>query len=246
MAEFKRELQDPPFAKADLDRLLGSGFIREVEFHHEIGSTNERALQLAREPHRRYPLLVLAEHQTAGRGRGANRWWGAPGALTFSLVLEGSTAQLPPHRWPQASLTTGLAVCEALEELLRDRTIQLKWPNDVYWKQRKLCGVLLESPAERPGILVLGIGLNVNNSLHNAPHELQSTAITLADATGDSFSLTDVLQRVLGCPGGATAVDWLPGPRVVGAVARTVPADRSHRLPRDRRASRAWLLSRDR
>lgn len=199
--------RDNVFTPADFDDLVRSTFIEEFEFHPEIDSTNARALCLARETSHRYPLLILAEHQTAGRGRGSNRWWGAPGALTFSLVLDHVTAQLPPRRWPQASLTTGLAVCEALEGLRLNRSIQLKWPNDVYLEGRKVCGVLLESPAEQPSILVLGIGLNVNNSLQNAPQELQSTAVTLADVAGRSCCLSDLLKRVLQCL--AERLSWI-------------------------------------
>jgi BirA family biotin operon repressor/biotin-[acetyl-CoA-carboxylase] ligase len=141
--------------------------------------------------------LVLAESQTDGRGRGANLWWAGRGALTFSLLIETEAVQLPPRRLPQASLVVGLAVCEAIEDFLDQPETALKWPNDVYLRRRKVCGILIEVPPERSGVIVIGIGINVNNSVRHAPQELQSSAIALYDAAGREFSLAEVLTRVL-------------------------------------------------
>ena len=75
------------FAAADLEQIRQATMVRTIEHHREITSTNTRALALAEEPCLDVPALVLADVQTAGRGRGTHRWWSAPGALTFSLVL---------------------------------------------------------------------------------------------------------------------------------------------------------------
>lgn len=183
-------------ATFDLDRLRASGLVRQVEHHAEIGSTNDRALELATAADVELPLLVLADRQTAGRGRGANRWWAADGALTFSLAIESSAASIPAHRWPQLSLTTGLAICQALEELTQSNDAQVKWPNDVYLLGRKACGILIETPPVRDR-LVIGVGLNVNNSFAAAPAELQRNAISLVDYDGRSRDLTTVLLALL-------------------------------------------------
>ncbi len=187
----------PRFAQTDVDRILQSTFVAAVEVHPEIRSTNDRAMQIARRPEGRLPALVVAERQTRGRGRGANQWWSSSGALTFSLVLETGDLRLPPRSWPRASLTTGLAICEALEDLLDAHPVGLKWPNDVYLGRHKVCGVLIEVPPEPPGRMVVGIGINVNNSVKHAPAELQTTATAMCDAVGKSLSLIDVLERVL-------------------------------------------------
>jgi BirA family biotin operon repressor/biotin-[acetyl-CoA-carboxylase] ligase len=194
------------FTKADLRRVQIETFVQQIEFHRELTSTNDLALQMANQDGLSYPLLVLAEIQTAGRGRRENRWWAAGGALTFSLLLEtdsplqadGSEAgQLPPHRWPLVSMTAGLAICEALEELLPKVKIQLKWPNDVYIQGRKVCGILVETPRLRSGKLVLGVGLNVNNSITSATEEVSKTASALCDVSGSPFPLADVLVGLL-------------------------------------------------
>jgi BirA family transcriptional regulator, biotin operon repressor / biotin---[acetyl-CoA-carboxylase] ligase len=180
----------------ELERLRASGLVRLVEHHGEIGSTNDRALQLAAQPEVGLPVLVLADRQMAGRGRGANRWWAAEGSITFSLAVESKAANIPARRWPQLSLTTGLAVCEALEELTGSADAQVKWPNDVYLLGRKVCGILIETPPIRDR-LVIGVGLNVNNSFRTAPVELQVTASSLIDYDGQQRDLTAVLLTVL-------------------------------------------------
>ena len=103
--------------------------------------------------------LVVADEQTAGRGRLGRRWFTAPKAsLAFSLILR----QVDPR---QPSLLTGLgalAVCEALENLYRLKP-QIKWPNDVLLNQQKVCGILTEShwQGEQLSGVVIGIGINL-------------------------------------------------------------------------------------
>jgi len=203
----KKNETDNQFSPTDLERIVSETFVAQVDYHETVGSTNDRALEFSHAAEDQFPLLVLAESQTAGRGRGANQWWSSCGALTFSVLLATEAAGLPTERWPQVSLTVGLAVCEALEELLARGVpttslavlpmVSLKWPNDVYIEGRKICGVLVEAPPDRQGRLLLGIGVNVNNSVNNAPDELQSTATALCDLTGRHVALTDVLIEVL-------------------------------------------------
>jgi BirA family biotin operon repressor/biotin-[acetyl-CoA-carboxylase] ligase len=185
------------FSQSDLDRIRISTFVEQVDYHHEIASTNDRAMKLAVEPDLIMPALVLAEFQTNGRGRGTNQWWSQSGALTFSLLVETDAWRLPLRRWPQASLTIGLAICEALESLSEDSVFQLKWPNDVYFNQRKVCGILIEVPPARKGVMVIGVGINVNNSVQRGPAELHSSAIALCDATARDLGLIDVLLPAL-------------------------------------------------
>jgi BirA family biotin operon repressor/biotin-[acetyl-CoA-carboxylase] ligase len=168
-----------------------------MAYRQEVGSTNDWALELAREGGHRLPLLVLASQQTRGRGRGVNRWWSANGALTFSLLLDTRRVLPAPHALPQLALVAGLSVCEALAPLAVGHEIRLKWPNDVLLGRHKVCGILVESPASPPERCVVGIGINVNNSFSDAPEELRRRAVSLVDATGQCGELTDVLVFVL-------------------------------------------------
>jgi BirA family biotin operon repressor/biotin-[acetyl-CoA-carboxylase] ligase len=179
-------------------RICQNTFIRSVEFYSELGSTNDRGLDLAAaESPLEMPVLIWAIKQTSGRGRGANRWWAAEGALTFSVMLDPQMFSLPMERWPLVSLTTGLAVSAALQDLLPHAELGLKWPNDVFLYDRKVCGILVEIPPRQSGKLVLGIGINVNNSLSSAPEEIRSKATALCDASNRVWDLEEVLTTVL-------------------------------------------------
>ncbi len=180
-------------AAFDIDRLLAETMARHIEYRPETKSTNDLAIELASNGATVFPSLVITDRQTGGRGRGANQWWAADGALTFSLTVDAKALGLETRDWPKMSLTMGLAVCEVLEQLVPERRVNLKWPNDVYLEGRKVCGVLVETMALRPGLIVIGIGINVNNSFTDAPAELRSIATSLIDVATRSFELTDVL-----------------------------------------------------
>jgi BirA family transcriptional regulator, biotin operon repressor / biotin---[acetyl-CoA-carboxylase] ligase len=181
----------------DLNRIRSSGLVRQVEFHAEIGSTNDRAMERARDPKLECPFLVLAARQSSGRGRGANRWWSGPGALMFTLIVDARATRLPTERWPQLALAAGGAVAEAIEQAVPGVPVQVKWPNDVYLIGKKAAGILVEVPSDSAGRLLVGIGINVNNSLEAAPAELAQTATSMTDVAHRTFDLTDVLLAVL-------------------------------------------------
>lgn len=184
----------------DLERIRTSGLLRQLEFREEIDSTNDLAIALLKESSLETPALVLAERQTAGRGRGTNRWWAAGGALTFSLVIAPDLSGITSERWPRISHCAALAVAEAIEEFVPGAEAQLKWPNDVYLGGRKVCGVLVEVPAavkgESPRVIV-GIGVNVNNSLADAPDDVRARAIALADVLERSIDMTAFLLALI-------------------------------------------------
>jgi len=181
----------------DLERIIADTFIEQVQYHETIDSTSTAALTTSGQADLQLPLLVLAGQQTAGRGRGSNTWWSATGSLTFSLLLDPTTLGLVQRDWPRASLSTGLAICLALDELLGTPSCSLKWPNDVLLNDRKISGILLEAGAATAGNLVIGIGINVNNSFRDAPAPLPATATSLVDSVNQNFSLEKVLIRVL-------------------------------------------------
>jgi BirA family biotin operon repressor/biotin-[acetyl-CoA-carboxylase] ligase len=135
-----------------------------VEIRPEIDSTNTELMRRARAG-RFDPVLLVAEHQTAGRGRLGRDWHSGASAnattptcpsLTFSLGLP-----LAPRDWSGLSLAVGLSLVESLHPDLR-----LKWPNDVYFEGRKLAGILIETVgmAETPGAryAVVGVGINLH------------------------------------------------------------------------------------
>ena len=128
-----------------------------VEVVQETGSTN--ADLLARAPQLTAPLLLVAEHQTAGRGRAGRSWLSAPGhSLTFSLAWRFADGLRGLAGLP---LAVGVALAKTLGRL--GQSVQLKWPNDVLKDGDKLAGILVETQAMPDGAAwtVVGIGVNL-------------------------------------------------------------------------------------
>ena len=177
-------------------QLRSHGWLRHVEVYPLIGSTSDRALAIAERSEQELPALVVAERQTAGRGREGRRWWSGEGALMFSLALAPASMGLAPRHWPAMSLTTALAVCDVIANAAPGKQVSVKWPNDVLVDGRKVAGVLLESRRSADGVadrLVVGVGFNANNSVSQASAELQTTGIALCDATGATHDRTQLL-----------------------------------------------------
>ena len=182
----------------DINRLLAESCLRHVEWLPQVESTNDRALALANDPAMTTPFLVGADRQTAGRGRGVNRWWGADGALMFSIGIDMPEFGLSTIAWPRFSLVTGLAIAETLSMFLPSAGVGLKWPNDVWIDGRKVSGILIEQADKAPNRLVVGIGVNVNNSFAEAPEDRRRIATSMTDAAhGALFSRTDILIAIL-------------------------------------------------
>jgi BirA family biotin operon repressor/biotin-[acetyl-CoA-carboxylase] ligase len=179
----------------DLPRIANSGLVRHVDFHESLVSTSDRALELAVADNPPLPLLVLTERQTDGRGRGSNRWRSSAGALTFSLVLDAGDKRLRADHRSRVAIVGGLAVCQALSQAAPRTKWHVKWPNDVYANGRKVCGILCESAPGYPQRLVVGIGINVNNSQRDGA--LPPAATALVDLDELTRDLTDVLLAVL-------------------------------------------------
>jgi BirA family biotin operon repressor/biotin-[acetyl-CoA-carboxylase] ligase len=182
----------------DIARLLRETSLQHIEYHPTLESTSTLAAELLEPLLQCAPSLVLTAEQTAGRGRKGNAWWSGAGALAFTLVLRGDELPIPAARRPLLSICAGLAVRNALAAFATAAPLSIKWPNDVLSESRKICGILVEQQgtALRPGVLI-GIGINVNNSTADAPPEIAARAVSLRDLCGDSADLTEVLLKVL-------------------------------------------------
>ncbi len=180
----------------DLDWVVAHSFVAAAEHYAVIDSTNNRAKEAARSPIE-LPLLVVADSQTAGRGRGVNRWWTGQGSLAFSLLADPAVWRVDPRRHAAAlSLGVANAVAESANAVLPETMrAEVKPPNDVYVGDRKLAGILIEGLAG--GLLVIGIGLNANNTLADAPAELQTTVTTMRELLGRVVDPTELLLEML-------------------------------------------------
>jgi BirA family biotin operon repressor/biotin-[acetyl-CoA-carboxylase] ligase len=168
----------------------------DLRWRERLGSTQDAAAQ-ALEAGAGEGCVVLAEAQDAGRGRWGKHWEGRPGlSLLFTVLVDAAPAgpgSSAPQNLGQLSLVLGLATAQALRGLgLADA--DCKWPNDVWWRGRKLGGLLVEG---RGQCLLAGCGLNVGQATDDFPPELRTSAASLAQA-GLSASRETVLAAVLG------------------------------------------------
>jgi BirA family biotin operon repressor/biotin-[acetyl-CoA-carboxylase] ligase len=182
-------------SEINIHRLLASAPVARVEHYPSLSSTNDRARSAAGEPGVELPLIVIADEQTLGRGRGSNRWWTGAGSLAVSLLFEPAAAQLDAQRCRVLALAAAVAVIDTVAPLLPERAVGLHWPNDVYAAGKKLCGVLVEALADQR--YVVGIGLNLNNACRDAPDEIRGRATSVLDLNGSPHDKTNVLLQLL-------------------------------------------------
>lgn len=176
----------------------------------EVDSTNRVALALADEGAPE-GTVVLAEHQTAGRGRFDRSWTSPPGGLYLSLLLRPRPGEAPEARGLYG-LTLSLALHETVEGLAGAGRVGLKWPNDLAADGRKLAGLLSTASTDGRGDLhvVVGVGLNLNQ----APGLLPPEAVTLAELVGHPVDIDAVALTFL-----QTAAERVAQLRTEGAPA---------------------------
>jgi BirA family biotin operon repressor/biotin-[acetyl-CoA-carboxylase] ligase len=172
-----------------MSQILG----RKIFTYDVIDSTNLKAKSLIQQGEEE-GAVVIAENQTAGRGRLNRVWISEPKKnLTFSIIIK---PKILPERFGILSLYVGLSVAEAIESVTKFRPT-CKWPNDVLLKGKKFCGILSEA-VFKEGILdgvIIGIGINVNQSVFSL--ELQPTATSLFLSTGKEYDRFKILASVL-------------------------------------------------
>jgi len=189
--------------------LLDLAGLATFEHHAAVGSTMERARELAQDAACPLPAAVVADTQSFGRGQREARWWQAPGSLAVSVVVEATPAvqteanPMPPAVW---SLACGVALAESVAAVAPAVEPLVRWPNDIEANGRKLAGILVETTPG--GRAIFGIGVNTTGSCGDAPPPLDKKIVTLPDLTGRPLPR----QRLL--------VDFLP--RLFALLAATV------------------------
>ena len=181
-----------PFSNEAIARALaGIEFVRRIEYRQTAGSTNDVAKQLGAEGTPE-ATLVVADEQTAGRGRLGRAWWSPPGtAIAMSLLLRPT---FPPLRAHRLTMLAGLAAAEAIEQVT-GLQVGLKWPNDVVIEQEarragrerqeaiflKLGGILSEASiaGEAFEFAVVGLGLNINVDFRSRADLPEATSLMM-------------------------------------------------------------------
>ncbi len=181
---------------ADLTSDLSSQLVgQQIHCVASTSSTNQLAQQMATEGVSE-GLVVLAEEQTAGRGRMGRRWESPAGVNVYGSIL--LKPQIPPYQAPQLTFLSAVATAEVLTDLYAINA-RVKWPNDILVGGRKIAGLLNELSAETEQIhsLVLGIGINVNMLAEQFPDDLRYPATSVRIETGRSQPRVALVRQLL-------------------------------------------------
>ncbi|MGG4040885.1 biotin--[acetyl-CoA-carboxylase] ligase [Bacillus smithii] len=166
---------------------------RKIVHKETVDSTQIEAHRLSQEgcPE---GTVVIAEEQTAGRGRMTREWYSPKSSgIWMSIILKPT---LPPQQAPQFTLLTAVAIVEAIEEITGLQP-KIKWPNDILINGKKMTGILTELQANADQIyaIIIGIGMNVNQL--QFPDELKNIATSLAIEKGEKVFRPKLIQRIL-------------------------------------------------
>jgi BirA family transcriptional regulator, biotin operon repressor / biotin---[acetyl-CoA-carboxylase] ligase len=192
-----RIIKTPEKVSADEIRLgLKTSFIgQSIHYEDVVDSTQKIAYRLAYEQ-ALDGTVVVAEEQTAGRGR-MERKWHSPRytGIWMSIILR---PKIPLAKAPQLTLIAAVAVVQAIEELT-ELSPQIKWPNDILVQGKKLTGILTELQAEADQInsVIIGMGINVNQKREDFPADLQELATSLSIEQGQPISRSAMIRSVL-------------------------------------------------
>lgn len=167
---------------------------KEMHYEPSVDSTNQIAKALA---YHGAPegTIVVAEEQHSGKGRLERNFFSPRGkGIWFSVILR---PKFLPHDAPKCTLMAAVAVAEAMKRF--NLKAEIKWPNDIMFRNRKLVGILTEITAELAKItyMVIGIGINVNIKRDEFPAELQPIAASLAEMNGKEVSRVQFFRAVL-------------------------------------------------
>ncbi len=177
------------------DRLRSRVIGRPLEVLGEIGSTNDRIMAAGRDGAPE-GLAVIADRQTAGRGRLGRSWASPPGVGLYTSIL--LRPKLPAGQVPLLTLVSGLAVAEAIENVT-GLAPRLKWPNDLLVNEKKVGGILTETASveSRVSYVAVGIGINVGHEAQDLPEQFHADGAGLGrpDPDGQDPAAADLAQK---------------------------------------------------
>ena len=164
-----------------------------LEFEEVVDSTNIRAKELGEKgaPH---GTLVVAEQQTAGKGRRGRSWVSPPGSSIYMTLL--LKPEVDPSRAPMLTLLMAYAIADAFRGE-KNLDVQIKWPNDLVLNKKKICGILTEMSAEVGYVhyVVIGVGINVNTE--SFQEEISQTATSLRIEEGVKFQRAELIAAIM-------------------------------------------------
>lgn len=171
----------------------GFPFVERFYSYTDLASTNEKACSFSTLPENGI-FVFQADRQNQGKGRRGKAFFSdVEGGLWVSILTR--IDDISKHFIHNRAIS--LAIILSLKQHFPKAPLNIKWPNDIYWGDRKICGILLETHTLEPQTLVIGIGLNINFHLDNFPHELHTIATSTLHETGKQISLTRLLRIII-------------------------------------------------
>lgn len=164
---------------------------KKIYYYSQVNSTNKIAAELAKYGANE-GTIVIAEKQNSGKGRRGRTWHSSDEGLWFSLILRPEIEISESHF---LTINASLAIYYALKD--RGIKTEIKWPNDILYKNKKICGILSEmnSSSEKLNYIVTGIGINVNQE--KFPGEITDKATSLFKITGNKVDKLELLKDIL-------------------------------------------------
>ncbi len=176
------------------EKLYTNFFGQVIKYYQKLDSTNTKAWELISK-NTPNGTVIITDDQLKGRGRQSNKWLSIPGkSLTFSITIYPNAR---PSQINLYSLTAGLATTDCL--IKYDIQAQLKWPNDILINGKKVGGILCESKISGGIVqsMVIGIGLNINETIEELPEILRKNATSLMIESGTQFQLEILLANII-------------------------------------------------
>ena len=169
---------------------------KNIEYYNRLNSTNEEAWELINEGSQ-HGSIVITDNQIKGKGRQNNNWSMVAGkGLAFTLILD---KKYPSSFSSFCSLAAGISVAESLKK--RGIKSTLKWPNDIYFSDKKIGGILCESKIKNNAIdkIVIGIGINVNETIEEHPDNIHNGISTMFSITNHAHQRELIVAEFVNC-----------------------------------------------
>ena len=181
--------------KSDINKYLTTRYIgQNIEYFKSLSSTNDKAKLLGNNIDIKDGTTIIAEEQSGGKGRLGRHWSSPKGGLWTSIILRPNIEPTNAHKITQIA---SAALIKTLKSYGID--VKIKWPNDIYLNNKKICGILTEMKCDmdRINYIIVGVGINVNINSNDIPEELKDTATSLKIETTISYDRNKLLALFL-------------------------------------------------
>lgn len=181
----------------EIYRNLDTKYIgKKIYYFQEVNSTNTIARQIAlnQEAKAKEGTVIIAEKQRAGKGRLGKEWFSPPGGIWLSILLY---PDIIFSHLPLITLMASVVITKAIRKLLQIN-VQIKWPNDLLIKGKKVCGILTETQTNinSANCIIVGLGINANIKMSEFPESIQKHLNSLLEITGEKVSRIELTQEL--------------------------------------------------